>query len=86
MAKVIVSPTFRVTRGSWILTSGGDLRDLARTLPHRAHLEFVAGDGGDRAAHALLGYGDLEELPPEFLVGHVVIGVHGALTVSRPAG
>src|SRR4029077_11372921 len=31
-----------------------------------------------------LGHGDVEEPPPEFFVGHVAIGVHCAVTVSRP--
>ncbi len=84
MANVIVSPTSRVTRGSWILDLGGDLRDLARTLTHRAHLERVAGNPGNRVPDALFGNGNLEELAAELFVRHVVMGVHGVDTVSRP--
>ena len=62
----------------------GDLGDLAGTLTHRAHLERVAGDLGDRVPDALFGNGDLEELAAEFFVRHVVMGVHGVDTVSRP--
>src|SRR4051795_6277704 len=63
---------------------GGDLGDLARALAYWAHLERVSCDRGYRAADTLFCYCDLEEFTAELFVGHVVIGVHGAVTVSRP--
>jgi hypothetical protein len=66
------------------LDFGGDLGDLARTLCDGTDLEGVAGDLGDRATDALVSDRELVELPAEFLVGHVLVGSHGAVTVSRP--
>src|SRR6476646_1274615 len=66
------------------LDLGGDPRDPARPLAHRAHLELVTGDRGEGRRDALLGHRDLEELAAPLLVGHVVVRVHSAHTVSCP--
>ena len=63
---------------------GGHLGDLARALAHRPHLERVSSDSADRSADAVFCHCGLEEPAPELFVGHVVIGVHRAVTVSRP--
>ncbi len=69
-----------------MLTLRGDLGDLARPLTHRARSRMHLPRSAAIAPHdALFAHGDLEELPAEFFVGHVVIGVHGGLTVSRPS-
>src|SRR5438445_10253879 len=63
---------------------GGHLGELARALGDGPNLEGVSRDRGDRSADSLFADGDVEELAAEFFIGHVVVGVHGALTVSRP--
>ncbi len=64
---------------------GRHLGDFAGALRHRAHLEFVTGDRGDRTADTVFGHGDLEELATELFVGHFIVDGHGAHTVSRRA-